>query len=234
MATSATLRLSFWRFSICWVYERSRVSRGSSARSRILLIFARTMSANRLKTLMKRPASACALPVHEVPADEMPLVSSHLRAVHCNRPLAGPSLGEPVRGQAQTRFGDRDSPATVSPMSDRLCLLTVHAHPDDEASKGACTVARYHAEGVRTVLVCCTGGEEGDILNPAMDTPEVRADIAGVRREELDRCCRDHRIRPGGHARIPRLGDGGNSDQRRPPDALHKPRSTRLSAAWWR
>jgi mycothiol S-conjugate amidase len=70
-------------------------------------------------------------------------------------------------------------------MSGRLCLLTVHAHPDDEASKGACTVARYHAEGVRTVLVCCTGGEEGDILNPAMDTPEVRADIAGIRRREL-------------------------------------------------
>jgi mycothiol S-conjugate amidase len=70
-------------------------------------------------------------------------------------------------------------------MIDRPCLLTVHAHPDDEASKGACTVARYHAEGVRTVLVCCTGGEEGDILNPAMDTPEVRADIAGVRQREL-------------------------------------------------
>jgi mycothiol S-conjugate amidase len=70
-------------------------------------------------------------------------------------------------------------------MIDRACLLTVHAHPDDEASKGACTVARYHAEGVRTVLVCCTGGEEGDILNPAMDTPEVRADIAEIRQREL-------------------------------------------------
>jgi mycothiol S-conjugate amidase len=68
---------------------------------------------------------------------------------------------------------------------DPLCLLCVHAHPDDEASKGAPTVARYHAEGVRTVLVCCTGGEEGDILNPAMDTPEVRADIGRVRRAEL-------------------------------------------------
>jgi mycothiol S-conjugate amidase len=61
----------------------------------------------------------------------------------------------------------------------------VHAHPDDEASKGASTVARYHAEGVRTVLVCCTGGEEGDILNPAMDTPEVRADIGRIRMSEL-------------------------------------------------
>jgi mycothiol S-conjugate amidase len=68
---------------------------------------------------------------------------------------------------------------------DRLCLLSVHAHPDDEASKGASTVARYHAEGVRTILVCCTGGEEGEILNPAMDTPEVRADIGRVRMAEL-------------------------------------------------
>ena len=71
-------------------------------------------------------------------------------------------------------------------MPDRLCLLSVHAHPDDEASKGAPTVARYHAEGVRTVLVTCTGGEEGDILNPAMDRPEVRENMAAVRRTELD------------------------------------------------
>jgi mycothiol S-conjugate amidase len=71
-------------------------------------------------------------------------------------------------------------------MTTPLCLLTVHAHPDDEASKGAGTVARYHAEGVRTVLVCCTGGEEGDILNPALDSPEVRADLAGVRMRELE------------------------------------------------
>ncbi len=70
-------------------------------------------------------------------------------------------------------------------MDDRLCLLTVHAHPDDEASKGPATVARYHAEGVHTVLVTCTGGEEGDILNPAMDLPEVRADLPAVRAREL-------------------------------------------------
>jgi len=69
-------------------------------------------------------------------------------------------------------------------MPERLCLLTVHAHPDDEASKGAGTVARYHAEGVRTVLVCCTGGEAGDILNPSLDADEI-ADLAAVRREEL-------------------------------------------------
>jgi len=55
-----------------------------------------------------------------------------------------------------------------------LCLLAVHAHPDDEASKGAGTVAKYSDEGVRCVLVCCTGGEAGDILNPGADTPDVR------------------------------------------------------------
>jgi mycothiol S-conjugate amidase len=72
-------------------------------------------------------------------------------------------------------------------MTDRLCLMTVHAHPDDEASKGAPTVAKYHAQGVHTVLVCCTGGEEGDILNPAMDKPEVRDNLHAVRLQELER-----------------------------------------------
>jgi mycothiol S-conjugate amidase len=73
------------------------------------------------------------------------------------------------------------------PEPERLCLLTIHAHPDDESSKGAGSVARYAAEGVYTVLVCCTGGEEGEILNPAMDRPEVRADLPGVRARELAR-----------------------------------------------
>ncbi|MGH9157931.1 MAG: mycothiol conjugate amidase Mca [Acidimicrobiales bacterium] len=76
----------------------------------------------------------------------------------------------------------------MTPVTDQqLCLLSVHAHPDDESSKGPATVARYAAEGVRTVLVCCTGGEEGDILNPAMDRPEIRADLPRVRAAELAR-----------------------------------------------
>jgi mycothiol S-conjugate amidase len=72
------------------------------------------------------------------------------------------------------------------PPSTELCVLSVHAHPDDEASKGAATMARYDAEGVRTVLVTCTGGEAGDILNPAADTDEVRRDLPAVRHRELD------------------------------------------------
>src|SRR5215471_7788100 len=70
-------------------------------------------------------------------------------------------------------------------MAEPLSLLAVHAHPDDEASKGAATVARYHAEGVHCVLVCCTGGEEGEILNKAMDRPEVKERLHEVRMEEL-------------------------------------------------
>jgi mycothiol S-conjugate amidase len=69
----------------------------------------------------------------------------------------------------------------------RRCILFVHAHPDDESSKAAGTVALYSSRGVRCVLVTCTGGEEGDILNPAMDTPEVRANLPELRRRELEK-----------------------------------------------
>lgn len=71
-------------------------------------------------------------------------------------------------------------------MSVPLRLLSVHAHPDDEASKGAALVAMYRAEGIAATLVCCTGGEQGEILNPAMDRPEVMERLAEVRRAELE------------------------------------------------
>lgn len=67
-----------------------------------------------------------------------------------------------------------------------LRLLSVHAHPDDEASKGAPTIAKYRAEGILASLVCCTGGECGDILNPAMDRREVRDNLPAIRRGELE------------------------------------------------
>jgi mycothiol S-conjugate amidase len=63
------------------------------------------------------------------------------------------------------------STSTDGGPENKMCLLTVHAHPDDEASKGAPTLAMYHDLGVRTVLVCCTGGEEGDLQNPALRAP---------------------------------------------------------------
>lgn len=71
-------------------------------------------------------------------------------------------------------------------MHSSFRLLSIHAHPDDEASKGPATVAKYKSMGVQTVLVCCTGGEEGEILNPAMDRPEVRENLGAVRHAELE------------------------------------------------
>ncbi len=72
-------------------------------------------------------------------------------------------------------------------MSENLRLMHVHAHPDDESSKGAATTAKYVAEGVDVHVVTCTGGERGSILNPKMERPEVLANIAEIRREEMRR-----------------------------------------------
>ncbi len=69
----------------------------------------------------------------------------------------------------------------------KLRLMAVHAHPDDESSKGAATMARYACEGVEVLVATMTGGERGDILNPAMDRPEVKADLSRIRREEMAR-----------------------------------------------
>ena len=65
-------------------------------------------------------------------------------------------------------------------------LLALHAHPDDESSKGAATVAKYVDDGVDAVLVTATGGEAGDILNPAMDKPGIKENLPEIRRGELD------------------------------------------------
>lgn len=77
-------------------------------------------------------------------------------------------------------------PVRVDAQGEPLRLLHVHAHPDDESSKGAAVTARYVAEGVRVVVATCTGGERGSILNPAMDRPDILADISEVRRAEMD------------------------------------------------
>jgi mycothiol S-conjugate amidase len=75
-------------------------------------------------------------------------------------------------------------------MAEKLRLMTVHAHPDDESSKGAATLAKYVAEGHEVMVVTCTGGERGDILNPAMDQPGIAENMAAVRREEMAEAAR--------------------------------------------
>ncbi|WP_234948556.1 mycothiol conjugate amidase Mca [Corynebacterium sp. CNCTC7651] len=68
-----------------------------------------------------------------------------------------------------------------------LRLMAIHAHPDDESSKGAATMAKYAAEGHRVKVVTCTDGRRGDILNPAMDRPGVLENIYDVRKDEMAR-----------------------------------------------
>ncbi|WP_413785801.1 mycothiol conjugate amidase Mca [Intrasporangium zincisolvens] len=64
--------------------------------------------------------------------------------------------------------------------------MAVHAHPDDESSKGAATTAKYVAEGASVMVVSCTGGERGDILNEKLkNDAHILRDIAQVRRDEM-------------------------------------------------
>ncbi|WP_029291761.1 mycothiol conjugate amidase Mca [Cellulomonas sp. HZM] len=68
-----------------------------------------------------------------------------------------------------------------------LRLMAVHAHPDDESSKGAATTARYAAEGVEVLVVTCTDGARGDVLNERYGhlEPGIEA-MRAVRRVEMD------------------------------------------------
>jgi mycothiol S-conjugate amidase len=65
--------------------------------------------------------------------------------------------------------------------------MAVHAHPDDESSKGAATMCRYLADGVEVMVVTCTGGERGSVLNPKMDQPGVLENMPQIRRAEMER-----------------------------------------------
>jgi mycothiol S-conjugate amidase len=72
-------------------------------------------------------------------------------------------------------------------LTDQLRLMAVHAHPDDESSKGAATMAKYVSEEVDVVVVTCTGGERGDILNPRLKGDAyIEEHIHEVRRREMD------------------------------------------------
>lgn len=75
---------------------------------------------------------------------------------------------------------------TGAPEAGALRLMAVHAHPDDESSKGAAAMAKYVADGVDVLVVTCTGGERGSVLNPRLDRPEILENITEIRRAEMD------------------------------------------------
>jgi LmbE family N-acetylglucosaminyl deacetylase len=72
-----------------------------------------------------------------------------------------------------------------------LTLMAVHAHPDDEATSTGGVLARYSAEGIRTVVVTCTNGELGDgheTTKPG-DAGHDEAWVVATRRRELETSC---------------------------------------------
>ncbi|HET8627576.1 MAG TPA: PIG-L family deacetylase [Thermomicrobiales bacterium] len=68
-----------------------------------------------------------------------------------------------------------------------LTLMAVHAHPDDECIGTGGVLAKYAAEGARTVLVTATRGEEGEIHDPDLTEEEARPRLAEIREGELRR-----------------------------------------------
>jgi mycothiol S-conjugate amidase len=81
----------------------------------------------------------------------------------------------------------RPGAANATLVDPPLRLMCVHAHPDDESSKGAATMARYAREGVEVLVVSCTGGERGSILNPALEhDTKILENITEVRRAEME------------------------------------------------
>src|SRR6202011_3817590 len=77
-------------------------------------------------------------------------------------------------------------------------LLAVHAHPDDETITMGGTLARYSAEGVRTIVVTCTHGDLGEVRDPSLNTD---AGIGSLRDRELEAA-----IRRLGISRLVKLG----------------------------
>src|SRR6266487_3252011 len=90
-------------------------------------------------------------------------------------------------GEGSENIGRETRLSSQGPEQGKLRLMAVHAHPDDESSKGAATMARYVREGSDVLVCTMTGGERGDVLNPAMDRPEVKANMARIRRDEMAR-----------------------------------------------
>ena len=74
-------------------------------------------------------------------------------------------------------------------MTRGVRLLAVRAHPDDESSATGGILARYGALGVRTGVVICTRGEEGEIRDPSLDPVADRPHLRAIRERELRQAC---------------------------------------------
>src|SRR5689334_11448255 len=80
-------------------------------------------------------------------------------------------MNRPVSGQWEVK------------MSDKLRLMCILAHPDDESLGMGGTLAKYAEEGIETYLVTATRGERGRFGNAAV-RPEPRV-VGEVREAEV-------------------------------------------------
>jgi mycothiol S-conjugate amidase len=122
---------------------------------------------------------------HAGPEGDRQIVSNPVTQQSPGVPATADS-GEGRTSAGAARFdadaaGDRTAAALTAP----LRLMAVHAHPDDESSKGAASLAKYATEGVGVVVVSCTGGERGDVLNPKLAIDGV--DVPALRITEMAR-----------------------------------------------
>ena len=70
-----------------------------------------------------------------------------------------------------------------------VTVLAVRPHPDDESSSTGGMLAFYSARGVRTGVVICTGGEEGEIRDPGLDPVADNPRLREIREREVREAC---------------------------------------------
>ena len=142
----------------------------------------------------------------------------HERRASVARPPHGPTGGASVPAPYPPRSRSVTSASMAVPLDhDRNAAVPAHGAraPRRRGVEGRRHRRRATAtKGVHTVLVCCTGGEAGDILNPAVDTPEVRANLYAVRMQELQNSGGRDRVLDRAPARLPRLRHARHRGQR--------------------
>ena len=70
-----------------------------------------------------------------------------------------------------------------------VTLLAVRPHPDDESSSTGGMLSYYSARNIRTGVVICTGGEEGEIRDPDLDPVADKPRLRELRTQEVKNAC---------------------------------------------
>lgn len=89
-------------------------------------------------------------------------------------------------------------------------IVTLHAHPDDEAIATGGTMARAAAEGHRVVLVVATGGEVGEVSDGFLAEGETLGERRRVETEEAAKHLGVHRIEFLGYRDSGMMGEATN------------------------